>query len=86
MSQESILSIAENIRQLLPAETQKRWAAQEASDAKLIEQMRIDIADALGRISDALRYPRIAKADLLEAQKYLNRALMLAITLDSESA
>jgi hypothetical protein len=80
-----ILKVAENIRALLPKEVQRHWVEQEAQQAKLSEQMRVELADCLGRISDALRYPRIAKADLLEAQKYLNRAVMLAIALDAES-
>lgn len=80
-----IYKVASNIRKLLPAEMQKHWAEQEEREAKLAEQMRVELADVLGRISDALRYPKIAKADLLEAQKYLNRALMLAMALDSES-
>lgn len=80
-----IYKVAANIRKLLPQEVQKHWAEQEAREAKLTEQMRVELADALGRISDALRYPKIAKADLLEAQKYLNRALILAMALDSES-
>jgi hypothetical protein len=81
----SILENVQNIRDLLPPETRRQMNEQEAREAKLADQMRKELAETLGRIADALRYPRIAKADLLEAQKFLNRAVMIAMALDPES-
>ena len=54
----------------------------EVRDAVLAEQVRKSCVDVLERIASAMRYPRIAEADLNQAAEHILIALKAAQELD----
>jgi hypothetical protein len=72
------------IKALMPPEVQARWDAEEKRDAELSEVLRTNCYDAIGRLADAMRSPRIALHDLDEAIAMLTVARDCAKALDSE--
>lgn len=80
-------TMADSLAKLLtmaPPEVRANWAAEEKRDAELSEVLRTNCYDAIGRIADAMRSPRISLHDLDEAIAMLTVARDCAKALDHE--
>jgi hypothetical protein len=64
--------------------SQKKWAAEEKRRSELYKVLQSEALQAIGLLADAARSPGIARGDLREAQKHLDKAQMAAFKLDPE--
>lgn len=73
-----------HLRDSMPEEVKRQWAEKDREEARYIEKMRAECAEAISRLAEAIRRPRVARSDLEEAQRHFLRALSIAGVLDPE--
>lgn len=72
----------DRLRASLPLHIREQWERDEAKERELCESLRTNCYDAIGRLADAMRSPRVSLHDIEEAIAMLTVARDCAKALD----